>query len=56
MSKSKLLFVIISIVFVIILIIFAIDISSRTTFPGKKKPATEQIDNDSTKVEQDSVN
>lgn len=56
MSKSKLLFIIISIVFVIILIIFAIDISSRTTFPGKKKPAIEQIDNDSTVIEQESIN
>ena len=53
MSKSKLVFVVLSVIFIIILIIVAIDISSRTTFPGKKKQGTEQFDSDSVRVEQE---
>jgi len=45
MRKSKLVFIIFAIVFFIILIIIALDISSRTKFPGPQKPASEQSDN-----------
>ncbi len=34
MKKSKLLFLIFALIFLIILIVIAVDISSRTTFPG----------------------
>lgn len=44
MKKSKLLFLILSILFLLILIWIAMDISSRTTFPGHKKPATEKVE------------
>ncbi len=41
MKKSKLIFLLLALLFLLIMIIIAIDISSRTTFPGHK-PATEQ--------------
>ena len=48
MQKSKLLFVILAIVFIVILVIVAIDITSRTNFPGQNKSPSEKIESDST--------
>jgi len=48
MSKSKRLFFIISIIFIILLVLIAIDFSSRTHFPGNKKPSVEQKDDSTT--------
>jgi len=36
MSKSKLAFIIISILFIILLLFFVIDFSRKTTFPGER--------------------
>jgi hypothetical protein len=48
MRKSKLVFIIIAIVFFIIMTIIAIDISSRTSFPGQNKAPVEQMETDTT--------
>ncbi len=37
MKRSKLVFLILSIVFLIVLILVIIDFSRKTTFPGKKE-------------------
>jgi hypothetical protein len=51
MRKSKLLFGIIALIFVIILVLIAIDISSRTTFPGRHNQDTEAVSVDSATVD-----
>ena len=48
MRKSKLVLAILAIVFFIILVIIAIDISSRTNFPGQKESPPEQVKPDTT--------
>jgi hypothetical protein len=46
MRKSKFLFIILAIVFFVILALIAIDISSRTSFPGQNNSSTEQEDSE----------
>jgi hypothetical protein len=43
MKRSKLLFLILSVVFILILVWIAFDFSKKTRFPGQKEP-TEQVD------------
>jgi hypothetical protein len=42
-DRNKKIFIIFGIIFLIILIIIAIDISTRTTFPGSKGNLQEEI-------------
>jgi hypothetical protein len=51
MRKSKLLFGILALIFIIILVLVAIDISSRTTFPGQHKQEIEKVETDSARVD-----
>ena len=44
MRKSKLIFIALAIIFFVILVLIAIDISSRTSFPGQTKSTTEELD------------
>jgi len=46
MSKSKLVFLVLALFFILLLILFAIDISSRTSFPGQDKSNPEIIEAD----------
>jgi hypothetical protein len=51
MRKSKLLFGIFALIFIVILVLIAIDISSRTTFPGQHDRETEEVEVDATNVD-----
>ncbi|MEN8248455.1 MAG: hypothetical protein ABFS32_05950 [Bacteroidota bacterium] len=41
MKRSKLIFLILSVIFIIIMILIAMDFSSRTRFPGDGQPVEE---------------